>query len=321
MPTIALERVIGLTSQHRCALAAHPSSGETAYAAGCVVVLLNPKKNRQTRYFRASKPIASLAFSRCGRFLAVGERGHKPAAIVWELKTGTVKAEMKGHKHGIACIAFSPQGNHVVTVGFRYDRTVLLWDWRRCSDRPMSRGKVSQRIFAVEFTPNGHFFVTCGEKHVKFWDAFNVLEEVTSDETAECRAPPLPPPQENVSNNSSAPLPPPPPSRALSLPPSVQEGTLRERRLSKPPSEPPKMPQDLRGRLASIVESQRGAIFIDVACTEDGKVYAVTTDGVLSAFNASTARIESYVSMEASTAYSLSVQHSGGGHVGALLAV
>ncbi len=60
-PALALERVIGLTTLHNCALSAHPASGEVAYAAGCVAVLYNAKRNRQSRYFRAAKPIASVS--------------------------------------------------------------------------------------------------------------------------------------------------------------------------------------------------------------------------------------------------------------------
>jgi hypothetical protein len=58
-PALALERVIGLTTLHNSALSPH-LDGEVAYAAGCVAVLYNPRKNRQTRYFRAAKPIASV---------------------------------------------------------------------------------------------------------------------------------------------------------------------------------------------------------------------------------------------------------------------
>jgi hypothetical protein len=43
MAALALERVIGLTTLHNCALSSHSSSGEVAYAAGCVVVLYHPK--------------------------------------------------------------------------------------------------------------------------------------------------------------------------------------------------------------------------------------------------------------------------------------
>ena len=60
MTSLALEKVYGLTTLHNCSLSAHASSGEVAYAAGCVVVLYSPRRNKQTRYFRAAKPIASV---------------------------------------------------------------------------------------------------------------------------------------------------------------------------------------------------------------------------------------------------------------------
>ena len=62
----------------------------------------------QVRFFRASRAISSLTFSRDGRYLAVGERGHQPGAIVWDLNDGKVLAELKGHRFGISCLAFAP---------------------------------------------------------------------------------------------------------------------------------------------------------------------------------------------------------------------
>ena len=44
---LQLERVIGLTSLHNAALAAHPRTGELAYVAGATVVLYSPRRNRQ----------------------------------------------------------------------------------------------------------------------------------------------------------------------------------------------------------------------------------------------------------------------------------
>ena len=223
---LALERVMGLTSQHNSALSSHSYSGEVAYAAGCVAVLYHPKRNRQTRYFRTAKPIASLAFSQCGKFLAVGERGPKPAAIVWELKTGQVRAEMKGHVHGVGCLAWSPNSSLLVTVGFRNDRSLLLWDWRHCGDRNLlppllGRGKLSQRVYAVEFTPDGGSFVTCGEKHVKFWDVSHVGMRASSPigESSD----PAGLGQTQPRQLSRLPLPPPLP-RTSTVPSSLEDG-------------------------------------------------------------------------------------------------
>lgn len=67
--------------------------------------------------------------------LAVGERGHQPSATVWSLATGTVVRELAGgHRFGIGCIAFTPSGGGVVTMGFKHDRMLRVsgpWEKER----------------------------------------------------------------------------------------------------------------------------------------------------------------------------------------------
>ncbi|CAN0431134.1 unnamed protein product, partial [Ectocarpus sp. 13 AM-2016] len=79
------------------------------------------------RYFRASKTVSCLAFSRDGGMLVVGERGHQPSATVWNLATGAVVRELAGgHRFGIGCISFTPSGGGVVTMGFKHDRMLRV---------------------------------------------------------------------------------------------------------------------------------------------------------------------------------------------------
>jgi len=68
---------------------------------------------------------------------------------------------------------------------------------------------------------------------------------------------------------------------------------------------------ELPGKPASIVESHRGATFVDVVATASA-VYAVTTGGFLCSFHPESASIVGYVNLEARAGYSLSVQPTGG---------
>ena len=92
--------------------------------------------------------------------------------VVWALSSGRVVSELRSHKFGVACVAWSPDGARLVSVGFRHDKTLLLWDWR--DGGLVAKGKVSQRVHAVAFARDGSFFVSCGERHVKWWDVPDV---------------------------------------------------------------------------------------------------------------------------------------------------
>ncbi|KAK7791824.1 hypothetical protein R5R35_001242 [Gryllus longicercus] len=178
---VKLERVIGLTVTSNAALDCDPNSEVVAYPAGCTVVLFNPRKGRQHHLLNSSrKTITSVAFSADGRYLATGECGHLPSVRVWDLAPSAAEpgspatapaaqqvAEFAGHKYGINCVAFSPSHKYVVSVGSQHDMIVNVWDWR--ANIKVASNKVSTKVKAVSFAESGNYFVTVGNRHVKFW--------------------------------------------------------------------------------------------------------------------------------------------------------
>ncbi|XP_070180753.1 mitogen-activated protein kinase-binding protein 1-like isoform X2 [Littorina saxatilis] len=165
---LTLERVLGLTVSSNAAFSCDPVNGTIAYPAGCVVVLFNPRRNRQSHIFNVSKKtITSLAFSADGKHLVTGECGHQPAVRVWDVEEKTQVAEFHGHKFGINCVAFSPQQKYLVSVGSQHDMMVNVWNWR--TGNKVSSNKVSSKVSKVAFLSDGSSFVTVGNRHVKFW--------------------------------------------------------------------------------------------------------------------------------------------------------
>ncbi|XP_077397386.1 WD repeat-containing protein 62 isoform X2 [Festucalex cinctus] len=166
--SVKLEKVLGISTASSSALASDPNSGLVAYPAGCVVVLLQPQINTQSHIVNTSrKPFSALAFSCDGKHLVTGESGHLPCVRVWQVDEGVEVGSVQKHKCSVSCVAFSPSGAYVVSVGSQYDMTVCVWDWKKGS--VLASNKVSSSVSAISFSQDGGYFVTAGKRHVKFW--------------------------------------------------------------------------------------------------------------------------------------------------------
>ncbi|XP_017311934.1 mitogen-activated protein kinase-binding protein 1 isoform X2 [Ictalurus punctatus] len=165
---LTLERVLGITTSGSCGLTCDPCSGTVAYLAGCVVVLLNPTKNGQQHIINTSrKTITAVAFSSDGKYLVTGEYGHLPAVRVWDVADGSQVAELQEHKYGVACVAFSPNSKYIVSIGYQHDMSVNVWAWKK--NMLVAANKVSSKVTAVSFSEDSSYFVTAGNRHVRYW--------------------------------------------------------------------------------------------------------------------------------------------------------
>ncbi|XP_036874824.2 mitogen-activated protein kinase-binding protein 1 isoform X1 [Manis javanica] len=165
---VTLEKVLGITVSGGRGLACDPRSGLVAYPAGCVVVLFNPRKHKQHHILNSSrKTITALAFSPDGKYLVTGESGHMPAVRVYDVAEHSQVAELQEHKYGVACVAFSPSAKYIVSVGYQHDMIISVWAWKK--NIVVASNKVSSRVTAVSFSEDCSYFVTAGNRHIKFW--------------------------------------------------------------------------------------------------------------------------------------------------------
>lgn len=164
---LRLERVLGLSCQHSVSLTTN-SRGELFFPAGNVAIRYNSDENRQKAFYSSStRPITCQATSEDGRYLAVGERGHQPVAVVWDIDRREKIASLTAHKHGIGCLAFSPNGKYLVTAGFKNDRQLIVWDWMNL--KTVAVLKLTNKVHDIAFSSNGKYFITCGDRHLKWW--------------------------------------------------------------------------------------------------------------------------------------------------------
>jgi mitogen-activated protein kinase binding protein 1 len=63
--------------------------------------------------------------------------------------------------------SFSPNMRYIVSVGTQHDMIVNVWDWK--VGVKVASNKVSAKVKAVAFSENGSYFVTVGNRNVKFW--------------------------------------------------------------------------------------------------------------------------------------------------------
>ena len=104
-----LDQVLGLTVTNNSALDCDQNNGIVAYPAGCVSVIYNIRKNKQSHIVNSCrKTITSLSLSRDGCYLATGECGHEPCVRIWNVISGQQIAESSGHKYGINCVVSKP---------------------------------------------------------------------------------------------------------------------------------------------------------------------------------------------------------------------
>lgn len=141
-------------------------------SAGLGVVMENQKKN-QTFFSQHDDDVVSMAVHPRGNICATGQRANKGHSkiipiYVWNIDSKDILAELKGfHVGAIIHLAFSPDGNKLISFGKDMDHSCAIYDW--ANSRQICSTKVGRDVLTDACFKNDNEFLTVGTRHVKFW--------------------------------------------------------------------------------------------------------------------------------------------------------
>ena len=126
----------------------------------------DPMQTHVAKTLAHTSPLLSCRFDPTGRFVFAGAQDNK--VVRWELATGT-KVELVGHESWVRGLAFSANGETLVTGG---QDGRLIW-WAANSDMPVPVRTVQAHqgwIRALAVSPDRQLLASCGnDLKVRLW--------------------------------------------------------------------------------------------------------------------------------------------------------
>jgi WD40 repeat protein len=115
-------------------------------------------------FIKTSGSILSMAISPDSRLLVTGVE-HE--ICIWEIASGRLLFNHRGHTDWVVTLAFSPNGN--ILASGSHDGTVRLWDARTGQCLKTLRGH-SDRVLTISFSPDGNTLASgSSDRTIELW--------------------------------------------------------------------------------------------------------------------------------------------------------
>lgn len=153
-----------------------PDGKIIAFGDGTVLKILDVKSGKILKELCARKDnvisnlfenISSIAFSPNGKYVATATYNDKTIRV-WNLETDSVVRVFNGHRRAVTSIAFSPDGNRLVSGAC--DRTVHVWGMKEDNCEILKIDGNSD-FYSVAYSPDGKYISAGGWPDLYVWDA------------------------------------------------------------------------------------------------------------------------------------------------------
>ncbi|KAF3189230.1 hypothetical protein TWF225_002986 [Orbilia oligospora] len=124
------------------------------------------------------KAASTVSFSPDGRYIAVGETGHNPRVLIYNISSGLENAGsdlvpfaiLNEHTFGVKSVAFSPCSQFLASIGTINDGCLYVWSMPGAKGGPVKLHSSNRCTNLVQdMTWIGKGLITVGLRHVKIW--------------------------------------------------------------------------------------------------------------------------------------------------------
>jgi len=130
------------------------------------IEVLDEKTKKSIRTIEAGQKVTALAIDSSGRFLAAARADR--SIVLWDVKTGAVRGELRKHSDVVNALAFSPDGTTLASGGD--DRSAILWNVSSGKAKRTLKGH-DLTVTSLAFSPDGQTLATgSGNAVVVLWN-------------------------------------------------------------------------------------------------------------------------------------------------------
>ena len=167
-----LQAAIGFKGGVNGGVILHPDNVHLIYIIGSTVVVRNVLDKSQHFLEGHDNDVSALAVSRCGRYVASGQKalmGFNADVILWDFSSLKSIHRLSLHKSGVTALAFSHDSLFLASLGCQDDNRLAVWDVSKGSTVGAASAASDTALCVSFFNQSSRYLITGGHLHIRLW--------------------------------------------------------------------------------------------------------------------------------------------------------